>query len=480
VIRVISGDNELAALEFHKHYRLPIVHLLDPDRQFERQYQRDGWPFMMLVDSDGKVIHKANNLLDREMPKLAPLLDRALARPPNCRPVIREGVPYMPATLKRSGEGATAKRHDRFPSIACGPDGRVYLALTSNRSGNSDVFLRVFDGKRWSEDRPVAATAADEYDASVVVGKDNRLWLSWTSNADGKNYNIFVASVGDLSGPIRATQLTRADDDAMHARLACDGAGRIWVSYYKWQKMRGVSRDKEVHLRRHDGTKWSKALRVSPTDVPSYEDHSDPAIAPYGGGVVVCWSWDFHRPRGYTRNAREPTVFIRTVSGDMSLGKPLAVSGTHIDTAPAVAVDGDGHIWCAWDSLGWSGSSGAFCKALHVRQCAPKARAPRSAAKPIARAVVNVCTPRLAAGPGGRLTVIWSEKAAGGGRWLLKRADYQAKDRRFSAATTIEASGNPRFPCAAYDSEGNLWVAYSQDTSLGREVRVKKIPPAGE
>jgi hypothetical protein len=54
VLRVISGDHERTAVDFQKHYRLNAVHLMDTDRSFEATHNRDGWPFLMLVDPNGK------------------------------------------------------------------------------------------------------------------------------------------------------------------------------------------------------------------------------------------------------------------------------------------------------------------------------------------------------------------------------------------------------------------------------------------
>ncbi len=54
VIRSVSYDSNLPAWEFQKHYRLPFVQLLDPIREFERHYNRDGWSFLMLADRERK------------------------------------------------------------------------------------------------------------------------------------------------------------------------------------------------------------------------------------------------------------------------------------------------------------------------------------------------------------------------------------------------------------------------------------------
>ncbi len=472
VIRCVSGENELTALEFQKHYRLPVVHLLDVNRAVERQYNEGGWTFLMLVDAEGKVAYAETTSLARQEETLARLIQEMLGEDGKTTTVVRDGVPYVPATLARNGETERANRRDRFPSVACGPDGRIYVVFTSNRNGNSDVFIRTFDGKSWSADQAIAGTAADEYDGAVLVDRDNRVWVSWTSNADGKNYNVFATSFTDSSKPVEPTQLTHAEDDAMHARMTCDHSGRVWVTYYKWHKMNGYSRDKEVYARRCDGVGWSDEIHVSPDDVSQYEDHTDPTIVPYDDGVAVCWSWDFHPPRGYSGNARTPTIFLRTIDEDLKLGTMTTVSGRSIDTTPAVAVDRDHRIWCAWDSLVWDRLSGSSRKGLYFREADLRGQDQGMVGENLSGLLKNVCTPSFAGSPTGALTLVWSESDSQG-KWELRSTFFDGKTgHRWTEPRAVVSEGDPRFPATAFDTDGQLWIAYSAETDKGREIRI--------
>jgi len=474
LIRSVAGENELASLQFQKHYRLGAVHLLDATREFERQYHRKGWPFIMLTDTSGEVVFKANNTLVKEVRNLTPVLKEVMKSAPPADDVAQEGVRYRPATLKRSGELKKARQCDRFPSIACGKDGRVYIVFTSNRNGNNDVFLRMLDGDEWSADVPIAASEADEFDGAVMVDAQNRLWISWTSNAKGERYNIFLAFCASLAEPIQFSQLTDSDDDAMHARMTADRNGHIWATYYKWRKMGRYSRDKEVYVRRHDGTTWSDELQVTPTDVPDYEDHTDPVIAPFGKGVVVCWSWDFHRPKGYSQEAKEPTIFCRTVDANLKLGQARHVSGPQIDSTPAVTVDGEQRVWCAWESLGWDRQANANRKTVHagLGNLAPK-RAPKPAQ--LAGPHANVCGPSLAVRSDNTVALVWCERTADN-QWTMKQAVLDPTTGRWAAPQTVEGKKDPRFPAIAYDAKGRLWIACSERTAAGREVTVTPLP----
>ena len=469
-IRTVAGDNELAALDFQKHYRLGFVQLLDTNRSFENRYNPDGWTFLMLADGDGNIVYKVNSPREKDWRQLKTILNEILSAPISNKTIIRDGIAYMPATLLRTGETETHRICDRFPSVACGPDGKVYVVFTTNRNGSSDVFIRVFDGSKWSEDTPVAATDADEYDGTVLVDKQGHIWVCWTSNTGGAKYDIFVTSFAkssELEVPVR---LTYSDDDAMHSRMVCDEKGRIWLTYYKWHKMGRYSRDKEIYLRRLENGKWSEELQVSPTDVPEYEDHSEPAISAYGNGVIVAWSWDFHPPNnGYSKEAETPTIFMRVVSSNMNLGKISSISGKNIDVTPVLIVPGNRQIWCAWDSLGWNQR-----KKLCVSSPRIGRDNPMNNIQTLSKPVVNVCSPCFAEGPAGQLTLLWSQ-TEDNHQWVLKRADLNADRDHWSKAKTIESKGNPRFCSAAYDSQGQLWITYSAETKQGREIVVKNL-----
>lgn len=478
IIHTMAGDSELNSLEFQRHYRLGIVHLLDADRIFEKQYNRNGWPFTMLFGADGQLLYAKNDALDRMAGDLAPRIEEALAKANSkAQPTVRDSVPYLPGTLKRSGEEQAGRVYDRYASVASGKDGRLYAAFTSNRNGNSDVFLRVFNGKTWSADMPIAATAADEFDGAVLVDRAGKVWLTWTSNAGGERYNIVAAMLDDAGKPTAPQQVSDSEDDAMHARMTCDATGHLWITYYKWAKMGEYSRDREVFVRRHDGKAWSREVHVSPEDVPEYEDHCEPVLLAGNSGVTVGWSWDFHQPKGYPHELQDPTVFARTVGADLQCGPIIAIGDEHIDEAPAIAAGAAGQAWYAWTASVWQNALRANRKILLVRPAEARGATPTAKASQIGTVCANLCTPCLVSGPNGKLTLLWSEQAAVNGPWVLKRSECQAG--RWSSPQVVETKGNPRFVSGVYDSRGQLWTAFTQDEPQGRGVICRPVSVTG-
>ena len=99
---------------------------------------------------------------------------------------------------------------------------------------------------------------------------------------------------------------------------------------------------------------------------------------------------------------------------------------------------------------------------------------PRAETLLLSRAVVNVCTPSFAVSPAGAITLVWSETSDLKG-WVLKQAQFDQVHNRWSKAKTIESKGNPRYCSAAYDGKGQLWIAYSEETDIGREIIITKL-----
>ncbi|MEN6306901.1 MAG: hypothetical protein ABFD91_04025, partial [Anaerohalosphaeraceae bacterium] len=396
VVRVISGDHELTALDFQKHYRLNVVHLMDTDRTFEKQYNRRGWPFLMIVDAQGQVVYTCNNLIDND-PVFKQELQKIKQKELKPRTQNVVGISYMASTIENNAIKADSQ-NDRFTSIAAGSDGGIYAVYTSVRNGNSDILMRTNDGKAFTEN-PVSATQFDEYDAAITTDGTGKPWICWTSN-QAERYNIFMTTPSDLKDGKAPIQITTADDDAMHGRLICDASNAVWITYYRWRKMSGNSRDKEIYVRRYAEGSLSTEIQISPTDVPSYEDHTDPAITCLNDRVVIAWSWDYHKPDGYPQDCESPTIFARSISPNFTVSKPFPLSGQSIDSVPALSAPIAGRIWCAWDLL--EGKRKSLCvRSLSASQAAGT---PFIVSNPLK----HLCSPSFAFYKNQKGTLIWA------------------------------------------------------------------------
>jgi hypothetical protein len=161
---------------------------------------------------------------------------------------------------------------------------------------------------------------------------------------------------------------------------------------------------------------------------------------------------------------------MRFVDGMMQPGKISSVSGGDIDVTPVLGVDESQGIWCAWDSLGGNQRK-RVCVAKPVlgRDCPPAEVIALNVPSP------NICSPSLAVAPGGRVSLVWSEYD--GNRWILKKAEHEARAGGWSPAAAIGSENDPRFCSACYDRDGKLWVACSVQGQQGAKVTASSIEP---
>lgn len=458
-------ENELIAIDFFKHFRDTFPYTVDFDKKMTEAFNATSWPNAVVIDKTGTVaahefvwkkgIDKLEQALEQVASKETSAVACAFATP-DCKAFCTGGVCYAPP----EGSKGKAKIRQENPRMAAVPDGSVYVAYASNKTGDNNIFLERYAKGKMKKRSQVTAAPSDEYDVDIAASGDGTVWLAWTSNTDSL-YDIYAAFFKDgaLSAPMR---VTKSAHDAFHPRIAVDSEGNPWVTYYKWLMVEGYSRDRNVYVRRYAGGAWSDELEVSPPE-PSIEDHSDPDIAAAGNELLVAWSYDYHPSLpGNSLDAASPTIFIQAVTPKLersgafqllgSMGKEARIK----DLSPSIASHGTAAA-CAWDAN----------KEIMIRR---RSADTWSAAEKVSLGEEPCNAPAVAVTPGGTY-VCYSQIV--GARWrIIGRACVNGiwEDEQF----LDKGKGDARYPAVAADSEGAVWVAWSEQTDGGVQVRVKK------
>ena len=436
---------------------------MDPNRSFEKKYNRNGWPFMILANDRGDIVYQCCNLLEKDKTLLSNLKEiGSVQRNVPVRNI--GGTLYLQSTITNS-KMVDKTVNQRFTSIACNPDGKVYTTYTATENSNNNVYLKIDDSiNNRSQVIPIAATTADEYDSTVIIDRKGQPVICWTSNTANGVYNVYVTSLRRLMNNSAPFAMSQTQNEAMHGRMAVDQAGNVWIAYYKWHNIKNISRDKEIYVRKVESAGISSEIRISPTDVSAYEDHTDPAIVIYNNQPVVCWSWDFHKPKGYTKEAEAPTIFARPIGQNGMPERIFNISSHDINMTPAMGVCGD-DIWCVWDSL----------KNKNKSICLRRSNSQNTIGDIVNLSgdCVNVCSPEFAFYNNDKGVITWSQ-TNDGETWTMYKADYNAQKKTWDSPKAIVSEGNPRFGSCEYDSQGSLWLGYSVQNDKGREVVVKQ------
>ncbi len=438
---------------------------MDVDYSVSRAFDAGGWPTFVVIDPAG-IIRFHGFDPDRELREVRRCLGELVkAKPADPKPALSGGILFPADVL-----AARQARRDRSPRLSLDASGNPLVVYYSNRTGTNAVHLRRYDqqGRQVSDER-LSPAGVESYAPDFVTDFTGALWVTWCARS-GRSYDIFVQCLREGKEPV-TEQLTHSDDDAMAPKIAAGPGGALVVTYYKWAKLRDVSRDRNIFARRYDPGRhaWDTEQEISPHQ-PEVEDHTDPdAVISREGTNWVVWSFDYH-PSLYKKplEAGQPTIFAARVASD-AVSPPMLVGATRpyrnaIDLFPSAALDSQGTLWCAWD-----------CS--EPRRCIRLARLDSAdntfkAAASFGAQGETCSTPELSPAGGERLLLAWSQRHRGE-PWRGKVILLQ--QGRSVAETMLTETGDVLFPQAQAYPKGRHWVVYEKAKSSGSEIVLRDL-----
>ncbi len=144
------------------------------------------------------------------------------------------------ATWNGPNRLTTDPANDLAPSIAQGPDGRIWVAWHSYRTGSAtpEVFIKSFDGTSWSSERQLTFDPSFNIMDSLAIADDGTFWLVWSTDRNNipgtaisqcdVYYKYSYDNGATWSGDNQAT--TNPADDVW-ASIAQTGSGRFGVAF---------------------------------------------------------------------------------------------------------------------------------------------------------------------------------------------------------------------------------------------------------
>ena len=437
---------------------------IDADYAMSRAYQAQSWPTFLVIDATGVIkFHGFDS--DRNLGGVRRCLQQILTTTPkDPNQLLQDGIAFPADAL-----AARSAHRDRWPRLCISRDGNPVIVYTSNRDGTNAVYLRRYNqsGEPAGDER-LSPAGMEAYNADATLDSQGNLWVAWCGRTN-RFYDIFVQS--RAGSEAQTEQLSSSDDDAMSPKLATGPAGAVTVTYYKWAKMNGISRDRNIFARTVDPARhtWGLETEISPPR-PEVEDHSDPdVVVDRQGAAWVVWSFDYH-PSLYPKPlpAGQPTIFAaRFASNTVSSPILVGASGQYrwaIDFFPSAALDQAGKLWCAWD-----------CS--EPRRCIRLARLNDTGEgfTPVSSFGQNVTcsTPELSVA-GDALLLAWSQRAATGGQWQGKVA--LLKNGVPAAETMLNEDKDVLFPQAQLGSDGRYWVTFETSDAKGTKIVVRGLP----
>jgi hypothetical protein len=190
---------------------------------------------------------------------------------------------------------------DSAPCVLQAANGTLWLAWTSMRTGNSEIFYKVSSdlGATWSSDAQLTVNSAQDARPSILQMQDGRIWVAWHSERFGNSEIMYKIYNGTgWSVDYRLTSLTTKDDSSPSLVQTADGV--IWVFWAQYDLSLYDTADIYYVQSSNNGGSWSG----SPTRLTTHtaEDVWPSAVQSDDSRVWVVWtsnrtgSWDtFYR-----------------------------------------------------------------------------------------------------------------------------------------------------------------------------------------
>ncbi|TET24586.1 MAG: T9SS type A sorting domain-containing protein, partial [Candidatus Cloacimonadota bacterium] len=116
---------------------------------------------------------------------------------------------------------------DQDPAITVDGDGTIWVAWTTWRNGNSDIYQSHYDGASWSAPQSITTNPERDEQPALAVDQDGYLWCIWQSDRTG-DWEIFAKYYKDGEWGDSMNVSINANRD-IFPEAALDDSGKIWL-----------------------------------------------------------------------------------------------------------------------------------------------------------------------------------------------------------------------------------------------------------
>lgn len=224
---------------------------------------------------------------------------------------------------------------DMAPSAVQTSDGKVWVVWHSDRTGNVELFYKIFDGSTWSSEMQLTNDPQSDMNPAILQASDGKIWLVWESYRslidEDIYYKVFNGSAWSSDIPL-VTELT----PDKYPSIMQTGDGKIWVF---WTSIRPGT-DAELFYKVYDGSTWTSDTRLTFDQV--YDDEDPVALQASDGMIWVFWAKKSKNKTG--------DIYFKTFNGATWSDDTQLTTDTADDSNPAAVQTFNQRIWVTWNS----------------------------------------------------------------------------------------------------------------------------------
>jgi len=219
---------------------------------------------------------------------------------------------------------------DWMPSIAQASDGKIWVIWHSYRTGNADIFYKVYDSSKvhpWSSETRLTTDSNADITPSIMRAKDGKIWVVWSTNRNG-NYDIYYKVYDGISWSLDENLTTDPNVDELPSIMQASD-GNIWVV---WSTNRNGNYD--IYYKTYNGTAWSSD---KPLTFLAADDWDPSIVQTADGDIWVAW-------------VRNNDIYYMTYNGTKWSPDNALVTDPNFDLHPSIMQASNDNIWVVWDS----------------------------------------------------------------------------------------------------------------------------------
>jgi len=176
------------------------------------------------------------------------------------------------------------------PSIIQASNGLIWVVWCSNRTGNSDLFYKIYDGSAWSTEMQLTNDPNPDKYPSIMQAKDGTIWVVWSSSRIG-NSDLFYKTFDGTAWSSVDTQLTNNTASDLVPSIAQDRLGTIWVVWYSDRRMEYYY---DLYYKVYSDSTWSvdRQLTSYPTSDVRFGDMTPSIVQINDRKIWIVWTAD--------------------------------------------------------------------------------------------------------------------------------------------------------------------------------------------